>query len=171
MTKPVKPVTGVPPDTKDANRQMQVILIERLSKLDQAEKDLDKKLKDRAYSTPEQQAALNQAKTDIGSACAVLQKEQELRKSLDTALGPPEDISASKAALSRLDEHRKKSYPKFYTNGARVGNPCMPCLKKHIDSVRPAFQPADAEQMAETVTGIFEGGSPATVPWPISQMI
>lgn len=151
---------GVPPGTKAANEAALSMVEERLRRLDRVEKSLDAKLSDPAYSTALQQAALAAGKRDIQNARAVLERERVLRTELASAFDPLEDKTASKAALDRLNEHRKKAYPAYYVKGARVGDPCIPCLQRKVDNVKRALQPVNDEQMAETVTGIFEGGQP-----------
>jgi len=151
---------GVPPGTQTANAKALEQLDDRLSKLDDLHDQVDAKLSDPAYSTPKQQQALQQAKKDIEDAQEALEKEKGIRESLDEDLSPPADQDAAKDDLAELNEHRKNAYPKFYKQGARVGNPCMPCLQKEISKVKPALTPQNNFQAADAITGIYEGGKP-----------
>jgi hypothetical protein len=152
--------TGVPPGTQTANSKALTQLDDRLTKLSDLDNQVDAKLSDPAYSTPQQQQSLQQAKKDIEDAQEALQKEKDIRESLDQDLSPPADPDAAKNDLAALNEHRKNTYPQFYKQGAKVGNPCMPCLQKEINQVKPALTPQNDAQAADAITGIYEGGRP-----------
>jgi hypothetical protein len=151
---------GIPPGTQTANAKNLAIVNQRLDKLDSLEASVDQKMDDPAYSTADQQAQLAKAKQDIDNARTALNAEKNVREDLDNQLTPPADKDAAKDDLKALDNLRKKTYPKYYKNGARVGDPCIPCLTKEVGRVKPALMPNSDQEAANDITGIFEGGQP-----------
>jgi hypothetical protein len=151
---------GIPPGTQHANAKNLATADQRLDQLNSLESQVDGKLADPAYATPAQQADLNKVKADIEKAKKALDDEKSIREDLDYQLDPPADNNAAKADLKKLDDLRKKTYPQYFKNGSRVGNPCIPCMTKKMTRVKPSLMPRNAEEAANDITGIFEGGKP-----------
>lgn len=151
---------GIPPGTQTANGKNLAIADQRLEQLNSLEDEVGQKLTDPTYSTPAQQTELNKVREDIEKAKQALNNEKSLREDLDYQLDPPADKDAAKTDLKKLDDLRKKTYPQYYKNGACVGDPCIHCMTRHMNQVKPSLMPKSDEEAANDITGIFEGGKP-----------
>ncbi|MGL4424298.1 MAG: chitosanase [Gemmataceae bacterium] len=160
------PAAPAPSKTRVANKNAIATINARQKKLDELADQTAAKQADPAYSTPDQQAKLQQIQDDIAKSQQMLAEEKAIREEIESAYDQaPEPKKADtdpavKAGMDKLKTHRKSTYPKQYAT-TNVGDPCVACMAKQLKGVKPALQPQNEYEMIETITGIFEGGVPS----------
>lgn len=86
-------------------------------------------------------AAAAQPQLDlVDKSMSVLREETQIRAALNYALTDPNGVDPKevKRRLDELDALRKRYRTRFYANGARVADPCMPCIAKAIAAAKKA---------------------------------
>ncbi len=71
----------------------------------------------------------------VADATRALKEETAVREELQDALrerDPARREARVAAAVERLDELRRRGRDAYYRNGAKIGDPCIPCLQKAI---------------------------------------
>lgn len=102
---------------------------DRLAKLDQIDRKIDERYFDLLLAT--RQETLKSIHEDVTNAKDVLEKELAIRNRLDRSLAD-KDYETASSANRDLNEHRSSTYPKYYQNNAKVGDPCIDCIDDRL---------------------------------------